>query len=137
MVKRKGKQWTTEEEERLRTLLLAGTSSAHIASDLGRTRHAVANRAYELGVSFQKLSGNRRLEIGVDAILHSLDDQWRTVSQVRARLRMRSTAGWLAETLKKMAKDGIIEARTEETKARKLREGRQFSIEYFRRPPAG
>ena len=133
MVQTRGKHWTTEEEERLKTLLLAGKSSADIASDLGRTRHAVSSRAYSLGISLQKLPGNRRLSIGDDSILQSLDDEWRTVSQVRARLRMRSAAGWLAGTLRRMAKAGTIEMRATETKAPRPRESRLYSIEYFRR----
>ena len=124
--------WTSREEERLLGLIQGGKSIADMAAELGRSRYAVTSRAYDLGYSLQKTRGTETVRCNETAILEALNERWHTVSQVRSRLKMRSTGGWLASSLRKMASQGIIEMRCEETKARKRRAGR-FSIEYFRR----
>ena len=104
----KNKLWTPEEEQLLKAPALAGKSAAEIAADLGRTENAVASRAYQFAFS---LRHTRRLvsTLSNDTIATCLYDKWRTVAQIRSRLGVKTTAGWLAEALQQMAKAGAME----------------------------
>jgi hypothetical protein len=53
------KAWTTDEEERLRKLIISNAPAFDIAADLGRTVSAVRARAQALRISF----GSSRLRI--------------------------------------------------------------------------
>ena len=52
-----GRPWTTDEQRRLRALWRHGYDAGRIASMLGRTRHAVYQKAAELGVSSKRRRG--------------------------------------------------------------------------------
>ena len=72
-----------------------------------------------------------------EAILKCLDDDWRTVTQIRSRLGVLATTTGLIDGLRRLAKVGQIERHALETVAPKRR-GRatrgKFVIEFFRRP---
>jgi hypothetical protein len=53
------KQWTKEEEERLRQLFVQNKMPAEIAQSLGRSVSAVKSKAHALGITIARL-GNRR-----------------------------------------------------------------------------
>ena len=70
-------------------------------------------------------------------ILDCLDGNWRTISQIRTRLRHRRTDGKLSSTLQRLADTGRIERRALETIAPKgrgaSRSAKMFAIQVFRR----
>jgi hypothetical protein len=70
-------------------------------------------------------------------ILDCLDGNWRTISQIRTRLRHRRTDGRLSSTLQRLADTGRIERHALETTAPKRRgAGRtatMLAIQLFRR----
>lgn len=51
--------WTPEDEERLRTLILAGKNVAAVAKELMRTEAAVSGRAYKLRMFFGQARSKR------------------------------------------------------------------------------
>jgi len=70
-------------------------------------------------------------------ILDCLDGNWRTISQIRTRLRYRKTDGKLSSTLQRLADSGQIERHALETIAPKGRgagrSAKMFAIQVFRR----
>jgi hypothetical protein len=52
--------WTSEEEEKASIMAVAGHSASEVAEAPGRTKGAVAHRAYKLGVVFGKAKVMRK-----------------------------------------------------------------------------
>jgi hypothetical protein len=71
------------------------------------------------------------------SIMACLDQSWRTVAQIRSRLRVNvSDAGQLVSALQRLADTGQIERAKQETPAPKRRGSKQvgkLSIEFYRR----
>lgn len=72
-----------------------------------------------------------------DQIIDSLDEYWRTITQIRSRLRDRGVFTELPSTLQRLAKAGCIERRAMETSLPKRRTSSaappHFEIQLFRR----
>jgi hypothetical protein len=86
------------------------------------------------------MSGGKALAQVTDdeAILKCLDDNWRTVTQIRSRLGVPATTTGLIDGLRRLAKVGQIERHALETAAPKRRGHAirgKFAIEFFRRSP--
>jgi hypothetical protein len=58
--KNSGKQWSAEEDERLRELAVSGATPSEIAAKLNRTEAATKARAYTLRVGLQRFRARRR-----------------------------------------------------------------------------
>lgn len=59
MVENSSKPWTSEEEDRLRELVISNAAAFDIAAELGRTVSAVKARAQALGLTPGRLRSNR------------------------------------------------------------------------------
>jgi hypothetical protein len=59
MEKEKNNNWTLEEDNLLRSLVLANATAFDIANKVNRTESAVKSRAHHLGITLARL-GNRR-----------------------------------------------------------------------------
>ena len=70
-----------------------------------------------------------------ETILNCLDEQWRTVAQIRSRLRARDSGVHFITVLRRLAQSGKIEKQTAATTAPKrigITRMRKYEIEYFR-----
>ena len=56
--------WTSADDERLRSLAVAGRNSREIATELTRSVYAVRARAEKLGISLRQVMVKRRLPGG-------------------------------------------------------------------------
>jgi hypothetical protein len=58
--KNSGRQWSAEEDERLRELAVSGATLAEIAEKLNRTESAIKARGYILRVGLRRFKPRRR-----------------------------------------------------------------------------
>ncbi len=58
--KNSGKQWSAQEDERLRELAVSSATSSEIAAKLNRTEAATKARAYMLRVALRRFRAKRR-----------------------------------------------------------------------------
>ena len=58
--KKSGKQWSPEEDQRLRELAVSGATLSEIAEMLNRTQSGTKARAYVLRVGLGRFSAKRR-----------------------------------------------------------------------------
>jgi hypothetical protein len=58
--KNSGKQWSAEEDERLRELALSSATAAEIAEELNRTVSGTKARAYILNIALRRFRVRRR-----------------------------------------------------------------------------
>ena len=79
----------------------------------------------------------RRGDIDDQAIINVLDEQWRTVPQIRRRISGKlGSAHELMGTLRRLAETGLIERSSQPTQAVRRRQNRKvgsIAIELFRR----
>jgi hypothetical protein len=62
------KPWTSQDDERLRSLAVAGKAAWEIAVELERTVSAVRSRTERFGISLRRVAVSRRLvELGLRA----------------------------------------------------------------------
>jgi len=78
----KGKPWTTEEETKLKTLLMAGENLNRISVQLGRNKDAVAMKASRLGleVVVAELQGSTTTSVQLPAELPTPEEALRILA---------------------------------------------------------
>jgi hypothetical protein len=70
-----------------------------------------------------------------ETIVNCLDEEWRTVAQIRSRLRTKDSGVHFVSILRRLAKSGKIERQTTPTTAPKrigVTRMNKYGIEYFR-----
>jgi hypothetical protein len=60
MVRAPSRIWTETEDDKFRALAVAGNTAQQIATELGRSLHAVGARAKKLGISLKQITVRAR-----------------------------------------------------------------------------